>query len=667
MAITYTYFQQDNAVDSWIVEETDGEGTIVSKYVIYDNPNVKPSIQNIEKISAESADFSGSLLVTGSVKATAGFTGSLQGTSTNADVATILQTARTIGGVSFNGSANINLPGVNTTGNQNTSGNAATATTASFATTASSAVSSSFATTSSYATVAQTVANSSSFALVGSPNTFTSNQIIQGYLDVNQTLSQGTGIANGQYSHAQGLDTTAGYYGYYSDNGPTAGVFALNSSYGDLTSIFVPNSFALLDDPSGGITGTSDVLKFEVSSSIYIGENYTEVTLFDTTINFSSNPVVIGIFGTPQPAGADYATIGQYSHAEGESTTTTGLASHAEGYGTLAQGYYSHAEGLSTVALGNYQHVQGQYNISSSVESAFIHGNGTSDASRSNLIFASGSQVQITGSLIVSGSGTFTNIGPAVFSGSVTSTAGFTGSLQGTATTASFVQNAISSSFASTASFVSGAVGGSGTVGAIAKFSGTATIANATADTDYLINSVNTIAYTAMGSTIKGNGVAVEKPHNMTANNTLTAGTVFFIAYYLSKAETITGVKWQQGTLAAGSSGSFGLYSVSGGTITLQASSSFDTTVFSTSQNTFKSKAFTSTYAAPAGLYYIGVLSTANSAIVGGIFAYNASIYGADFSNSNKVVTTRVTSSLPPTQALSGCTSTQTAPGLFLY
>lgn len=46
----------------------------------------------------------------------------------NATTATTLQTARTIGGVSFNGSANINLPGVNTSGNQNTSGNAATAT-----------------------------------------------------------------------------------------------------------------------------------------------------------------------------------------------------------------------------------------------------------------------------------------------------------------------------------------------------------------------------------------------------------------------------------------------------------------------------------------------------------------------------------------------------------
>lgn len=42
--------------------------------------------------------------------------------------ATKLETARTIGGVSFDGTANINLPGVNTAGNQSTTGNAATAT-----------------------------------------------------------------------------------------------------------------------------------------------------------------------------------------------------------------------------------------------------------------------------------------------------------------------------------------------------------------------------------------------------------------------------------------------------------------------------------------------------------------------------------------------------------
>ena len=51
-----------------------------------------------------------------------------QDTSGNADTATTLETARTIGGVSFDGSANINLAGVNTSGNQDTSGNAGTAT-----------------------------------------------------------------------------------------------------------------------------------------------------------------------------------------------------------------------------------------------------------------------------------------------------------------------------------------------------------------------------------------------------------------------------------------------------------------------------------------------------------------------------------------------------------
>lgn len=58
--------------------------------------------------------------------ATGGFAGNLTGNVTgNATTATRLQTARTIGGVGFDGSANINLPGVNAEGNQNTTGKAA--------------------------------------------------------------------------------------------------------------------------------------------------------------------------------------------------------------------------------------------------------------------------------------------------------------------------------------------------------------------------------------------------------------------------------------------------------------------------------------------------------------------------------------------------------------
>jgi len=55
-------------------------------------------------------------------------TGGNQDTSGTAADATVLETARTIGGVSFNGSGNIDLPGVNTAGNQATSGLAATTT-----------------------------------------------------------------------------------------------------------------------------------------------------------------------------------------------------------------------------------------------------------------------------------------------------------------------------------------------------------------------------------------------------------------------------------------------------------------------------------------------------------------------------------------------------------
>ena len=91
-------------------------------------------------VNATSGDttIAGTLGVTGQI--TGNVTGNLTGNVTgnvsgsagsvtgNAATATALQNARTIGGVSFDGTANINLPGVNTQGDQNTSGNAATAT-----------------------------------------------------------------------------------------------------------------------------------------------------------------------------------------------------------------------------------------------------------------------------------------------------------------------------------------------------------------------------------------------------------------------------------------------------------------------------------------------------------------------------------------------------------
>ena len=90
-------------------------------------------IDQNSKVGINTVTPSTPLDVNGTATATA-FAGPLTGDVTgdvtgNADTATALETARTIGGVSFNGTANINLPGVNTAGTQNTSGNAATVTT----------------------------------------------------------------------------------------------------------------------------------------------------------------------------------------------------------------------------------------------------------------------------------------------------------------------------------------------------------------------------------------------------------------------------------------------------------------------------------------------------------------------------------------------------------
>jgi hypothetical protein len=97
-------------------------GGSATKSFIWDESEDEWSVGS-EKIVA--GTFEGNLVgnVTGNV--TGNTSGSSGSTTGNAATATILASARTIGGVSFNGSANINLPGVNASGTQNTSGTAA--------------------------------------------------------------------------------------------------------------------------------------------------------------------------------------------------------------------------------------------------------------------------------------------------------------------------------------------------------------------------------------------------------------------------------------------------------------------------------------------------------------------------------------------------------------
>lgn len=101
--------------------EIEGEDLTIIGKTKYDQLEA----ETISGIDGETVNIISNASITGTLEVSGAITGNLTG---NAATATKLATPRTIGGVSFDGTTNINLPGVNTTGNQNTTGNAATAT-----------------------------------------------------------------------------------------------------------------------------------------------------------------------------------------------------------------------------------------------------------------------------------------------------------------------------------------------------------------------------------------------------------------------------------------------------------------------------------------------------------------------------------------------------------
>jgi hypothetical protein len=193
----------------------------------------------------------------------------------------------------------------------------------------------------------------------------------------------------GLYSHAEGyLNTAVGNYSHTEGTQTTA--IGLYSHTEGFTTI----SLGDYSHAEGNLTIASGSFSHaEGQNTTTLGANSHAEGYFTTTTNQYAHA-----------EGQYTIASNQSAHAEGEYTTAIGFASHAEGKYTTSVGTNSHAEGYGTITLGDYQHAQGTYNISSSNPYAFIVGNGTNDSNRSNLIFAAGSSVQITGSLLISGS-----------------------------------------------------------------------------------------------------------------------------------------------------------------------------------------------------------------------------------------------------------------------
>jgi hypothetical protein len=119
--------------------------------------------------------------------------------------------------------------------------------------------------------------------------------------------------------------------------------------------------------------------------------------------------------------------------------------------------------------------------------------------------------------------------------------------------------------------------------------------------------------YQGLGSTVKAVPIGLNLLLNFATATQLVIGRFILTPIYLSATSTITGVKWYQaliGSYTANNYNGVGLYSVSGGTITLIASSTNDGTIWQTfATGTWGNKAFSSPITnLVAGTYYIGAL-----------------------------------------------------------
>ena len=263
---------------------------------------------------------------------------------------------------------------------------------------------------------------------------FTGSAVITGSLTVTGSLNVSEGITGSLLGTAS-YALTASYLENYIQPFPFTGSAQITGSLG------VTGSLNVTAGITGSLLGTASFATNAITAS-YVNPLNQLVIITGSLIQGLAGNIASG--EDSHAEGSITKAIGNYSHAEGDFTQAKGDYSHAEGQETTALGQYSHAEGWNTIASANHQHVQGQWNITSSVPAAFIVGNGTDDSNRSNLIFAAGNSVQITGSLQISGS----------ITGSLFGTASF-------ATTASFSDNTTSASYALTSSFANNATSAS--------------------------------------------------------------------------------------------------------------------------------------------------------------------------------------------------------------
>ena len=183
------------------------------------------------------------------------------------------------------------------------------------------------------------------------------------------------------------------------------------------------------------------------------------------------------------------------------------------------------------------------------------------------------------------------------------------------------------------------------------------------------------LAYQALGSTIVAENVDGQLAQVINSL-AMTSQRAYFQAVYIDKDQTITGFKWKQATAGSYTANNYNggaLYSYSGGTLTLVASSTNDGNIWTASSGTIGSKAFSSTYSATAGLYFVAIIwsasATTTAPSLGTLTATSSINTVTDFTNSAKTsgLISSLTALPSPTQASSGISASANEYWIGLY
>ena len=208
--------------------------------------------------------------------------------------------------------------------------------------------------------------------------------------------------AEGPYSVALGYMTTAGNstcmasfaegYGTFSNSGATHAEGYQTTAEGEYSHAEGYRTYALGSNSHAEGHSTSAIANRSHA------EGYQTTASGETS--HAQGTQTLANNGSAHAQGYQTTAFGAHSHAEGYGTYASGSRAHTEGYYTKAQGSGSHAEGYQTTALGRYSHsggfgtwtdsastaqtAIGRYNSTPTTAEAFIVGNGTSTADRSN-------------------------------------------------------------------------------------------------------------------------------------------------------------------------------------------------------------------------------------------------------------------------------------------